>query len=144
MNILVCVLLNCAGTGVTVYAVNPGVVHSDLSRYVDQTIFPGASWLYNSFTKLVVKTPQQGAQTTLHCALDRNCAQENGLYYRWDDRLNNIPNARALYMFIHRHGWISEVFGIKLTSEFVNLPSDIQEWRLFLILYVILPSLQFT
>jgi len=70
------------GTGVTVYAVNPGIVLTKLSRYVDQTIFPGASWLYNSFTKIAVKTPQQGAQTTLYCALDEKCAGESGLYYR--------------------------------------------------------------
>lgn len=69
------------GTGVMVYAVNPGVVHTELGRFVDQTVFPGASWLYNSFTKLIVKTPEQGAQTTLYCALDRNCADQSGLYY---------------------------------------------------------------
>ncbi|XP_050435983.1 retinol dehydrogenase 12-like isoform X2 [Adelges cooleyi] len=69
------------GTGVNVYAVNPGVVHTNLSRYVDQTVFPGASWLYNGFTKLIVKTPRQGCQTTLHCALDSGCANETGLYY---------------------------------------------------------------
>lgn len=80
--VIICVLLTCAGTGVTVYAVNPGVVHTELSRYADQTIFQGASWLYKNLTRYVVKTPQQGAQTTLHCALDENCAQESGLYYR--------------------------------------------------------------
>jgi NAD(P)-dependent dehydrogenase (short-subunit alcohol dehydrogenase family) len=69
------------GTGVTVYAVNPGVVHTELSRYVDQTVFPGASWLYNTFTKIAVKTPEQGAQTTLHCALDDKCCDQSGLYY---------------------------------------------------------------
>lgn len=72
----------CPGTGVTVYAVNPGVVHTELSRYVDQTVFPGASWLYNNFTKFVVKKPEQGAQTTLYCAMDDKCANESGLYYR--------------------------------------------------------------
>ncbi|KAF0757418.1 retinol dehydrogenase 11-like [Aphis craccivora] len=69
------------GTGVTVYAVNPGVVNTELSRFVDQTVFPGASWFYNSFTKYAVKTPQQGAQTTLYCALDEKCADESGLCY---------------------------------------------------------------
>lgn len=69
------------GTGVTAYAVNPGVVHTELSRFVDQTVCPGASWLYNSFTRIVVKSPAQGAQTTLHCALDDKCAGESGLYY---------------------------------------------------------------
>ncbi|VVC45979.1 NAD(P)-binding domain,Short-chain dehydrogenase/reductase SDR [Cinara cedri] len=69
------------GTGVTVYAVNPGVVHTELGRFMDESLFLGASWLYNSLTKLVVKTPEQGAQTTLHCALDHNCSNESGLYY---------------------------------------------------------------
>lgn len=28
-----------------------------------------------------MKTPEQGAQTTIHCAVDDKCANETGLYY---------------------------------------------------------------
>jgi retinol dehydrogenase-12 len=52
-------------TGASAYAVHPGAVRTDLSRHVDAcTMITTAP-----FQKLCYKTPQQGAQTSLHCCV---------------------------------------------------------------------------
>ncbi|XP_054272940.1 retinol dehydrogenase 11-like [Macrosteles quadrilineatus] len=68
-------------TGVTAYSLHPGVVDTELSRHLDKTIFPGARWFFHNFGGMFMKSPLQGAQTTLYCALEESLAQESGLYY---------------------------------------------------------------
>lgn len=65
------------GTEVTTYAVHPGMVHTELGRYVDS----GITSVLKSMLEFFMKTPEQGAQTTLYCALDENLNKETGLYY---------------------------------------------------------------
>lgn len=60
-------------TGVTTYALHPGVVATDVWRSL-----PGP---LESLVKLFMITPEQGALTTLHCALNAAAGQETGLYY---------------------------------------------------------------
>jgi len=61
------------GTGVTTYALHPGVVASDVWRQV-----PGPfRWLM----KRRMLSPEEGAATTLHCALSEEAGRETGLYY---------------------------------------------------------------
>ncbi|KAI5703637.1 hypothetical protein M8J75_014301 [Diaphorina citri] len=75
------VILGCANiTNVNTYAVHPGVVDTELSRHFD-SIIPGTAWLYQRVGGLFIKSPLQGAQTTLYCALDKKCERETGLYY---------------------------------------------------------------
>ncbi|XP_050532192.1 retinol dehydrogenase 12-like [Daktulosphaira vitifoliae] len=105
------------GTGINVYAVNPGVVHTELSRYADQTIFPGATWLYNGFTKYLLKTPEQGCQTILYCALDSQCANETGLYY--SDCKNVEPNPAAKDQNI-----ANELWGVSCKLVKIDLESN--------------------
>ncbi|KAI5716867.1 hypothetical protein M8J76_013628 [Diaphorina citri] len=69
------------GKNVNVYAVHPGIVKTELGRYMDDTYFPGARTLGRVLMWWWMKTPEQGAQTTLHCALDEGAAKETGLYY---------------------------------------------------------------
>ncbi|PSN47909.1 hypothetical protein C0J52_03373 [Blattella germanica] len=57
------------GKGVTTYAVHPGVVATDAGRYADMSFFPGARWLFENVLVYIIKTPEQGAQTTIHCAV---------------------------------------------------------------------------
>ncbi len=74
-----------AGTGVTTYALHPGVVASDVWREV-----PGPfRWLM----KLGMITVEQGATTTLYCASSADCAAQTGLYY--DKRRAQTPSAMA-------------------------------------------------
>ncbi|KAL1131361.1 hypothetical protein AAG570_010978 [Ranatra chinensis] len=71
------------GTGVTAYSVHPGYVKTDLGRYLDETYFSGTRFLAKMFFSAVYKTPEEGALTTLHCALNEEAGQETGLYYRY-------------------------------------------------------------
>jgi retinol dehydrogenase 12 len=62
-----------AGTGVTAYSVHPGVVASDVWRQVP--------WPIRPLIKLRMRSPQQGAQTSLYCATSPAVASDSGLYY---------------------------------------------------------------
>jgi retinol dehydrogenase 12 len=62
-----------AGTGVTTYSLHPGVVATDVWRKVPEPIA--------RFIKRFMKSEEEGAATTLHCALDPEAGRETGLYY---------------------------------------------------------------
>lgn len=93
------------GTGVTTYALHPGVVASDVWR----SSFPApVRWLVKRF----MLTPEQGAKTTVHCATDPGLARETGLYYD-DCRIQPVSSAaqdldlaRSLWQRTER--WIEE------------------------------------
>ncbi|XP_071454087.1 retinol dehydrogenase 12-like isoform X2 [Hetaerina americana] len=68
-------------TGVTTYAVHPGIVATDMSRHFSRTLIPGLTWICRCIGPYLVQNSEQGCQTTLHCALDKNAGNENGLYY---------------------------------------------------------------
>jgi NAD(P)-dependent dehydrogenase (short-subunit alcohol dehydrogenase family) len=62
-----------AGTGVSSYSLHPGVVDTEVWREVP-------NWLRPLLRLRGLLTPEQGAQTSLYCALQAP-AQESGLYY---------------------------------------------------------------
>lgn len=66
--------------GVNVYSLHPGVIKTDLGRHIRSSIPWGLHWLLNAFSWFI-KTPEQGAQTTIYCAVDEKCGAETGLYY---------------------------------------------------------------
>jgi retinol dehydrogenase-12 len=61
------------GTGVTTYAVHPGVVASEIWRRVP----PPFQWVM----KLFMISNEEGAKTTLHCATSAEAGAETGFYY---------------------------------------------------------------
>jgi len=61
------------GTGVTTYALHPGVVATDVWRRVPAPL----RWMIKKF----MITPEQGAQTSLRCATAPELAGETGRYY---------------------------------------------------------------
>ncbi len=61
------------GTGVTVYAVHPGVVASDVWRAVP--------WPLDKLIKLFMISTEEGAKTSLYCATSDEVADQSGLYY---------------------------------------------------------------
>jgi NAD(P)-dependent dehydrogenase (short-subunit alcohol dehydrogenase family) len=61
------------GSGVTSYALHPGVVASDVWREVP--------WPFRSLAKLAMLSVDRGAETSLHCALAPEAAVESGNYY---------------------------------------------------------------
>ncbi|KAG7222420.1 hypothetical protein INR49_016280 [Caranx melampygus] len=67
-------------TGVTVYSLHPGVVATDLIRHY----FPTLTLWKKVMAKLLlmlIKSPKEGAQTTIYCAVDESQANVSGLYY---------------------------------------------------------------
>lgn len=62
-----------ANTGVTTYALHPGVVATDVWRRVP-------SWLAG-VAKRFMLSPEDGAKTTLYCATAPDLAEETGGYY---------------------------------------------------------------
>ncbi|XP_017132780.1 retinol dehydrogenase 11 isoform X2 [Drosophila elegans] len=73
------------GTGVTVNALNPGIADTEIARnmiffqtkfaqYVVETLLRPLLWS-------VMKTPRNGAQTTLYAALDPDLAKVSGQYF---------------------------------------------------------------
>ena len=62
-----------AGTGVTTYALHPGVVASDIWRRVP--------WPVRPLIQRRMLTVEQGAETSLYCATSLAVAQDSGLFY---------------------------------------------------------------
>ncbi|XP_057703393.1 retinol dehydrogenase 13 isoform X2 [Corythoichthys intestinalis] len=80
-NILFCreLAIRLKGTGVNTYCLHPGVVRTELARH----LFPTSLWknpLLLPFL-LMIKNPQEGAQTSIFCAVDESLANSSGLYY---------------------------------------------------------------
>lgn len=69
------------GTKVTVYSLHPGAVDTKMSEEFASAIFPGFWTMYKIFGYYFMKTAQQGAETTIYCAVDEKIADESGLYY---------------------------------------------------------------
>jgi NAD(P)-dependent dehydrogenase (short-subunit alcohol dehydrogenase family) len=61
------------GSGVTTYAVHPGEIASDIYRRL-----PGP---LEALAKLFMKSPEEGAKTSVWCATDPALATESGRYY---------------------------------------------------------------
>ncbi|XP_048218173.1 retinol dehydrogenase 12 isoform X2 [Perognathus longimembris pacificus] len=80
--------VNHLGTGVTTYAVHPGIVRSQLVRH--SFILCLFWWLLSPF----IKSPWQGAQTSLHCALAEGLEPLSGKYFSDCKRTWVSPRAR--------------------------------------------------
>ncbi|TXD34259.1 SDR family oxidoreductase [Lujinxingia vulgaris] len=83
------------GTNIKTYALHPGVVATDIWRRV-----PG---LFRPLIKMFMITPEQGAQTTLHCALSAEAGETTGLY--WDKSKVKTPSRLARDEELARELW---------------------------------------
>uniref|UniRef100_A0A3P8WYG1 Si:dkey-23o4.6 n=1 Tax=Cynoglossus semilaevis TaxID=244447 RepID=A0A3P8WYG1_CYNSE len=68
------------GTGVSSFSLHPGVIRTELGRHV-QGWFPLLGALLSLPSLLLMKTPIQGCQTTLYCALTPGLDQKTGSYF---------------------------------------------------------------
>jgi NAD(P)-dependent dehydrogenase (short-subunit alcohol dehydrogenase family) len=74
------------GTGITAYALHPGVVASDAWRRVPQPV----RWY---MTRRMLNV-EQGAQTSLYCATAPELVEESGFYYDAQQRTQPSPQAQ--------------------------------------------------
>jgi retinol dehydrogenase-12 len=73
------------GSGVTTSSLHPGVIASDVWRRVPQP--------FRALMKLFMKSPEEGAETTLYCATDPALANVSGRFYT--QRKEKEPNPVA-------------------------------------------------
>ena len=95
------------GSGVTAYALHPGVIATDLGRHLEG-MGPVMRCLWSCFTPLI-KTPESGANTTIYCAAEPSIAEHSGKYY--SDCREKRPAAQADNMEDAKRLWeLSEGF----------------------------------
>ncbi|KAG7469540.1 hypothetical protein MATL_G00129880 [Megalops atlanticus] len=68
------------GTGVTSYSLHPGVIRTELSRHVESW-FPLLRALLLAPSILLMKTPREGAQTSIYCAVTKGLEEKSGCYF---------------------------------------------------------------
>ncbi|XP_046917054.2 retinol dehydrogenase 12-like [Dermatophagoides farinae] len=73
-------------TNIRTYAVHPGLVNTELGRHLNGL----ALCLLNFFRRMILITPELGAQTTLHCAFDSNINADSGGYFANCRRIKNM------------------------------------------------------
>ena len=69
------------GTGVTVYALHPGTIKSDIWRNWKVLHRPFVKQIFQLIKFLLFKDCKQGAQTTIYCSVAEELAGVSGLYY---------------------------------------------------------------
>ncbi|XP_039255571.2 retinol dehydrogenase 14-like [Styela clava] len=72
------------GTGVTCNSVHPGLVKTELGRHFmnkEGTWNTIKYYLVFPFVKMIFKTPEQGAQTSIYCAVAPELNQVSGKYF---------------------------------------------------------------
>ncbi|PSN47098.1 hypothetical protein C0J52_19304 [Blattella germanica] len=111
------------GTGVTTYSLHPGVVSTELMRHFDSSYFKGSTWFINKIGGYFIKTPKQGAQTSIYCAVHENAASESGFYYSNCTRFWMWGNARNSEMAKKLWDVSIELVGLKNYDPF-NTPGQ--------------------
>uniref|UniRef100_A0A5F9D0P8 Retinol dehydrogenase 11 n=1 Tax=Oryctolagus cuniculus TaxID=9986 RepID=A0A5F9D0P8_RABIT len=101
--------VNHLGSGVTAYSVHPGTVNSELIRHSALM-----RWMWRLFS-FFIKTPQQGAQTSLYCALTEGLESLSGNHFS-DCHLAWV-SAQARNETIGRRLW-------DVSCDLLGLPTD--------------------
>jgi len=95
-----------SGTNVTVNCLHPGVIYTELGRHVE--------WWKKIFLLplvLIMKTPWQGAQTNIYCAVDEELDGISGRYFA--DCKEKEPSPAALDELVAEQLWS---LSLKLTG----------------------------
>lgn len=78
--------LRLEGTGVTTYAVHPGIVATNIWRALPDPLV--------AVLKRFMVTPEEGARTSLHCGTAPELASESGRYYDHCKAIDPAPSAQ--------------------------------------------------
>lgn len=70
------------GSGVTVNALHPGIVDTNITRHMGFVNSSFATIFLKPLTWPFIRTPSRGAQTTLYAALDPSLEKVTGKYFR--------------------------------------------------------------
>lgn len=67
------------GSGVTAYALHPGVINTELGRHMQD--MNACFVCMFKFISNFIKTPENGANTTIYCAVEESIGEHSGRYY---------------------------------------------------------------
>ncbi|XP_041649439.1 retinol dehydrogenase 13 [Cheilinus undulatus] len=81
------------GSGVSAFSLHPGVIRTELGRHVHSS-FPLLGALLSLPSLLLMKTPWQGSQTTLYCALTPGLEAKSGSYFSDCAEKQTAPEGR--------------------------------------------------
>ncbi|XP_072032355.1 retinol dehydrogenase 13-like [Amphiura filiformis] len=70
------------GTGVTANSVHPGIVRTELSRHMGISKSYFSSFFWGPINYIVLKSPKQGAQTVIDCAVNDKLEDVSGKYFK--------------------------------------------------------------
>ncbi|CAG7815404.1 unnamed protein product [Allacma fusca] len=102
------------GTGVTVNAVHPGLVVTELARHMDISKSTMAKIFVQPIFKFVLKTPTQGSYTSLYVALDPSLDSTTGKYFSDSAEKDTAPAAEdpetALRLWLTSEKWTKLVY----------------------------------
>ncbi|CAH0562520.1 unnamed protein product [Brassicogethes aeneus] len=105
---------------VKTYSLHPGVIATELGRHLGATYFSFVLWAWRNIATYFIKTPEQGAQTTIYCAVDEACANESGLYY--SDCATKNAAKQALKEETGKQLW-------QVSLKMVDLPEDFDPFK---------------
>jgi len=69
------------GSNVSVFSLHPGVIKTELARHWQKEVNPIKWNLMMFMGAIFFKTPKQGAQTTIYCAVEPGLEKESGKYF---------------------------------------------------------------
>ena len=104
------------GTGVTVNAVHPGIVDTEIIRHMSFFNSTFSAIFLKPLVWMFIKSPRHGAQTTVYAALDDSIKNVTGKYFVWvlecGDIITNIFISNFLENCIEAltertAGWVS-------------------------------------
>lgn len=75
-----------SNSNVSVYSLHPGVIRTELLRYAGEGLFFLLPYLLIAFSPIFMiftKSPSEGAQTTIHCAVSEDAYEYKGCYFRY-------------------------------------------------------------
>merc|ERR1719336_643189 len=81
------------GSGVSAYALHPGVINTELGRSIKDTYGVVTYFFFRAF-QFLIKTPEAGAQTSLYCCLEEGLEEASGKYYSDCREKTPAPAAR--------------------------------------------------
>lgn len=64
------------------YTLHPGVIHSDLGRHLSDSFNVFITVPFKLYAKVFAKSVVQGAQTSIHCCVAEEAANETAKYYK--------------------------------------------------------------
>uniref|UniRef100_A0A8C6LAG3 Si:dkey-23o4.6 n=1 Tax=Nothobranchius furzeri TaxID=105023 RepID=A0A8C6LAG3_NOTFU len=102
------------GSGVSAFCLHPGVIRTELSRHVESQ-FPLIGALMRLPGLLLMKTPWQGCQTTLFCAVTPGLEDRSGCYFSDCTEKEVAPEGQDDK--VARRLWEESIRLVRLTSD---------------------------